>query len=84
MGNVIGIYANGYLTDKYGHKKVLLASYIAITFLIFIVFFSPDAPKPNGMLVAGELLCGIPWGIFATLGKKYLKKSLILSPSLRV
>ncbi len=44
----------------------------------------PTLQSPFSFLSSFSLLCGIPWGIFATLGKKYLEKSLVLSPSLRV
>jgi SP family general alpha glucoside:H+ symporter-like MFS transporter len=34
---------------------------------IFIVFFAENLP----MLLAGEILCGIPWGVFQTLTTAY-------------
>lgn len=34
---------------------------------IFVVFFADNA----GTLVAGQVLCGLPWGVFATLGPAY-------------
>ena len=34
---------------------------------LFITFFSPNAK----VLVVGQVLCGIPWGIFATTGPAY-------------
>jgi MFS transporter, SP family, general alpha glucoside:H+ symporter len=35
--------------------------------LLFIVFFAPTV----GVLVAGELLCGLAWGVFAIVGPAY-------------
>lgn len=35
--------------------------------LIFIIFFAPS----DGVLVAGELLCGLAWGVFAIVGPSY-------------
>lgn len=32
---------------------------------IFVVFFAPSA----GVLVAGQVLCGLAWGVFATVGE---------------
>ena len=34
---------------------------------IFVVFFASNA----GMLVAGQVLCGLTWGVFATVGPAY-------------
>lgn len=34
----------------------------AVNAFIFITFFSPSVP----VLIVAELLCAIPWGVFAT------------------
>ena len=34
---------------------------------IFVPFFSQNLPT----LLAGEILCGIPWGVFQTLTTAY-------------
>ncbi|OBT66777.1 hypothetical protein VE03_04006 [Pseudogymnoascus sp. 23342-1-I1] len=67
IGNIIGAISNGYFTDIYGHRPVMLTSLTALTAAIFIVFFAPNTP----VLLVGELLCGIPWGVFATMGPAY-------------
>ena len=54
---------NGYLTDKYGYKKVVIAALVMINCTVFVTFFSTT----KGMLLASQLLCGIPWGMFQTL-----------------
>ena len=41
---------------------------------LFIVFFAPN----KGVLLAGELLCGFPWGIFATTAPAYASEVLPL------
>ncbi|KAK7212799.1 hypothetical protein V2G26_019977 [Clonostachys chloroleuca] len=66
-GTIIGAFANGYFTHKFGYRKVLLASLIAICCCIFISFFSPNLP----VLLVGQFLCGIPWGVFATMAPAY-------------
>lgn len=58
VGTIIGAFANGYFTHKFGYRKVLLISLIAICVFIFISFFSPNLP----VLLVGQFLCGIPWG----------------------
>jgi SP family general alpha glucoside:H+ symporter-like MFS transporter len=63
IGTIIGAFANGYFTHKYGYRKVLLASLLLVVGFVFIPFFAPNL----GVLLVGELLCGIPWGVFATM-----------------
>ena len=67
IGNVVGIAINGSLTERFGHKKVLHVALLALTGLIFIQFFAPNVQT----LFAGQLLCGIPWGIFTTMGPAF-------------
>lgn len=67
VGTIIGAFANGYLTHKFGYRKVLLASLASIVAFIFLTFFAPNLP----VLLVGELLCGIPWGVFATMAPAY-------------
>lgn len=67
VGNVIGALLNGYLTAKYGHRKVLMGMLVSLTACIFIVFFAPNIQ----VLLVGEFFCNIPWGVFATSGPAY-------------
>ncbi|KZT61597.1 sugar transporter [Calocera cornea HHB12733] len=67
IGTFIGIIMNGYLIDRFGYKRTLLTMLVFITGFIAIPTF---APNPATLLV-GELLCGIPWGVFCTLAPAY-------------
>lgn len=67
IGIMIGIFANGLLLDRFGHKKLLLVSYALMAAFIFITFFAPSVR----VLFIGELLCGIPWGFFGILAPSY-------------
>jgi SP family general alpha glucoside:H+ symporter-like MFS transporter len=67
IANVIGALLNGWLTPKVGHRAVLMGSLVSLTGLIFMVFFAPNI----SVLFAGEFLCNIPWGVFATSGPAY-------------
>lgn len=58
---------NGWLTEKVGHRKILLYCYVLLTALIFIPFFAPSL----GVLVAGEILCGLCWGQFSITAATY-------------
>ncbi|KAF2217804.1 hypothetical protein CERZMDRAFT_80476 [Cercospora zeae-maydis SCOH1-5] len=67
IGAVAGAFLNGWLTHKFGYRKVLLASLVAITGFIFVLFFATNLT----MLLIGLILCGIPWGVFATMAPAY-------------
>ena len=67
LGNVVGIFINGILTERFGHKKTLLLSIVWLTGCIFIAFFAPNF----SILFVGELLCGLSWGVFTTMAPAY-------------
>jgi MFS family permease len=66
-GQIIGLIVGGYCTDRYGYKKTFISAMVSLTCFIFILFFAYSI----GMLEAGLVLCGIPWGIFQTLTVSY-------------
>lgn len=67
IGLIIGTIANGYLSDRFGPKRVMLACHASLIGLIFITFFAPNVQ----VLLVGEILCGLPWGIFSSLAPAY-------------
>ena len=67
IGAIFGAFGNGWLTHRFGYRRVLIASLVSIIALIFLLFF---AVNPE-MLLAGLVLCGVPWGIFATMAPAY-------------
>ena len=75
IGAFLGVMLNGLLVDKFGQKRTILASLLALSCLLFIVFFAPNI----GVLTAGELLCGIPWGIFCSSSPAYASEVLPLN-----
>lgn len=66
-GAVVGLFINGYVTEKFGHRMVIMVALMVMTAFIFIPFFAPNVH----VLIAGQVLCGIPWGIFAIMGSSY-------------
>ncbi|KAI0569723.1 AraJ, Arabinose efflux permease [Pyrenophora tritici-repentis] len=66
-GTIIGAFANGYFIHRHGYRPVLMVSLTAICAFIAISFFAPNAP----VLLVGQFLCGIPWGVFATMAPAY-------------
>lgn len=58
IGEVLGLHATGWICDLYGYRFTMtLATSLMIGF-IFISFFSTTL----GGQLAGQILCGIPWG----------------------
>lgn len=66
-GAVIGLAINGYVTEWYGHRMVTIWGLIIMSGLIFISFFAPSVE----VLCVGQLLVGIPWGVFSIQGSAY-------------
>ncbi|KKK15250.1 hexose carrier protein [Aspergillus ochraceoroseus] len=71
-GCILGAFLNGYFVKHYGFKRVFLVGLLCMCAFIFVSFFA----KSVGLQVAGQVLCGIPWGIFATLGPAYSSELL--------
>jgi SP family general alpha glucoside:H+ symporter-like MFS transporter len=67
LGNVVGIFINGVMTERFGHKKTLLGAIIWLTGCILIAFFAPNVQ----VLFVGELLCGLSWGVFTTMAPAF-------------
>lgn len=73
-GLIIGNFMNGYLTEKFGHRMVILVSLVVMSAFIFITFFAKNVET----LVIGQVFCGIPWGVFSTMGPSYSSEVLPL------
>lgn len=67
VANIIGAMMNGWATAKWGHRKVLMFSLACLTGFIFVSFFAPTIE----VMLVGQILCGLPWGVFATTGPSY-------------
>lgn len=79
-GEVIGLLMLGQISERYGYRKSMIGALLAVTAFIFILFFAPNVQT----LVVGEILCGIPWGMFQTLGPQYASEvaPVVLRPYL--
>lgn len=66
-GAFFGAMANGFLVPRYGYRPVFLGGLILMIAFVFISFFGMSVE----LQAAGQILCGIPWGIFATIGPAY-------------
>jgi SP family general alpha glucoside:H+ symporter-like MFS transporter len=67
VGEILGLFINGIVSERFGYRKTVLGSLFAVTCFIFILFFAQNVET----LEAGEILCGIPWGVFQTLTTVY-------------
>ena len=67
IGQILGLLIAGILADRYGYKRTMIGALIIIAAAIFLLFFA----KNIGMLMAGEIMCGIPLGAFQTLTTTY-------------
>ncbi|KAH7139895.1 alpha-glucosides permease MPH2/3 [Dactylonectria estremocensis] len=66
-GSIIGLLINGFLQARFGSRKVYMGAMCLMAGTIFILFFATNVE----MLLAGNIICGIPWGVFQTLTTAY-------------
>lgn len=67
IGVILGGFINGWASAMFGYKKMMLVALFWINSTIFIVFFAPTIH----VLLIGQFLCGLGWGVFATTGPAY-------------
>jgi len=60
IGEMIGLVLSGIISEKYGYRKTMIGALIATTGFIFIPFFANSIEA----LLVGQILGGIPWGMF--------------------
>ncbi|PGH08834.1 hypothetical protein AJ79_05838 [Helicocarpus griseus UAMH5409] len=63
IGEIIGLFINGWASERFGYRYTILTCLFFLTAFITIFF---TAANVQALLVA-EILCGIPWGVFQTL-----------------
>jgi SP family general alpha glucoside:H+ symporter-like MFS transporter len=67
VGEILGLFINGIVSERYGYRKTMIVSLVCVIAFIFIPFFAKSLVD----LEVGEILCGIPWGVFQTLTTAY-------------
>jgi len=72
VGCFFGVLLNGWLVGRFGQKRVLLGALTVLSGTIFLTFFAPNIV----VLMVGELLCGLPWGVFASSAPAYASEVL--------
>ncbi|KAJ9499733.1 hypothetical protein LTR99_000361 [Exophiala xenobiotica] len=67
VGEILGLMFNGFLTDRWGYHKTMVLTLVWMSLFVFLAFFAVNI----GMLLAAQILCGLPWGVFQTLSTTY-------------
>lgn len=66
-GEIVGLLLSGVVADRIGYRFTLAAALIFLFLSVFLSFFAVSLE----LLLAGQILCGIPWGVFQTLSINY-------------
>ncbi|KAL4876550.1 general substrate transporter [Aspergillus karnatakaensis] len=66
-GQILGLFINGIIADRFGYRRTLIGALVACCAFIFIIFFS----ETKVQLLLGEMCIGIPWGVFQTITITY-------------
>ena len=67
VGAFFALLANGYLTERFGHRRVVMVALVVMIGIVFLQFFASSL----AMLQAAQVLVGLPWGIFSIMGPTY-------------
>lgn len=67
MGEIIGLFINGWASEKFGYRYTIMACLVLVTAWTALFFTAQNIQT----LLAAEILCGIPWGVFQTLTVTY-------------
>lgn len=67
VGSIIGLQFTGICSERFGYRKTILVALFFMMAFIFIPFFAPNLT----VLLIGQILQGLPWGVFQTLTTAY-------------
>ena len=62
IGEIFGLLVTGITADRFGYRYTMIGALFLVTCFIFIPFFAQNVQT----LLAAEILCGVPWGVFQT------------------
>ncbi|KAK0614632.1 general substrate transporter [Immersiella caudata] len=66
-GEIFGLIIAGWAADRYGYKMTTIGALLFLMASIFSLFFAQNIET----LVAGCVLCGLPWGVFQSVTPAY-------------
>ncbi|KAF2183967.1 maltose permease MAL61 [Zopfia rhizophila CBS 207.26] len=67
VGEIIGLFINGYVSERFGYRYTVMTCLTLIIAFTAIFFTAKNVIE----LQVAEILCGIPWGVFQTLTITY-------------
>ncbi|GLI78594.1 hypothetical protein PoHVEF18_006913 [Penicillium ochrochloron] len=67
VGEIIGLFINGWASERFGYRYTIMACLVLVSAWTAIFFTAKNVQS----LLAAEILCGIPWGVFQTLTITY-------------
>ncbi|KAI1322695.1 maltose permease [Xylariaceae sp. FL0255] len=67
VGEIIGLQIAGFVSEKVGYRKTIIAALIAATGFIFFPFFASNLT----VFLVGEIFQGVAWGVFQTMTTAY-------------
>ncbi|EFR04447.1 hypothetical protein MGYG_07455 [Nannizzia gypsea CBS 118893] len=67
VGEIFGLFLNGWVSERFGYRWTILGSLAWLAAFISLFFTAQNVQT----LLVGEILCGIPWGVFQTLTITY-------------
>ena len=71
VGQLVGLALTGYFQERFGMKRTYIGGMFFMIMTIFVAVFAQNLP----MLMAAELVMGIPWGMFQMLATAYVADS---------
>jgi SP family general alpha glucoside:H+ symporter-like MFS transporter len=75
VGAIIGLFINGIITERFGYRRTMAGALLLLALFLFLPFFAFNIET----LLAGQILCGIPWGVFSTLTTTYAAEVMPLN-----
>lgn len=75
VGSILGLFGSGIICDRYGYRKTMIGALILMILVIFPLFFAQNL----WMLLCGQILCGVVWGVFQTNTVSYASEVTPLS-----
>ncbi|KAK3905502.1 alpha-glucosides permease MPH3 [Staphylotrichum tortipilum] len=67
VGELIGLLINGWVSERFGYRWTVIACLMLINAWTALFFTAQNVQT----LLAAEILCGVPWGVFQTLTITY-------------
>lgn len=67
VGEILGLFISGVVAERIGFRKTMFGAMALVACFVFIIFLSESLVQ----LLIGEILIGIPWGVFQSITTSY-------------